>query len=125
MKDYVNMNTLGIRLKVARETSGMSQRQLAQASGVSQGMISQIEAGSKKGGLDTLEKLGKAMGVGFGALYPVDDQVAGDADILKDKLVYEIAQTVKPMTVKEKREVLRFSKFLRGKHPDIEGQREI
>ena len=94
----------------------MSQRQLAKESGVSQGMISQIEAGNKEGGLRTLESLAQALGMAFEDLYR-GDTPAGDAHLLKDKLVYEIAQTVKPMTVREKREVLRFSRFVRRKKP--------
>lgn len=107
------MKNLGKRLQKAREKAGMSQRELAQASGVSQGMISQIEAANKQGGLRTLEKLAKAMGVSFGALYPAGDTSNGNPDLLQDKLVYEIAKTVHPMTVREKREILKFAKFVR------------
>ena len=105
------MEDLGKRLKNAREKAGLSQRELARSSGVSQGMISQIEAGHKEGGLRTLEKLAAALGVGFDALYRSDGPSPGTG-LLNDKLVYEIAQTVKPMTVREKREVLQFSKSL-------------
>ena len=108
------MEDLGKRLKKAREKAGLSQRELARASGVSQGMISQIEAGHKEGGLRIFEKLAAALGVSFEALCRSEGSPPG-TDLLKDKLVYEIAQTVKPMTVREKREVLRFSKSLRKK----------
>lgn len=113
IRKYVNMKHLGKRLQKAREKAGLSQRELSLASGVSQGMISQIEAGNKQGGLKTLEKLAKAMGVGFNALYPADTPDTDKTKLLQDKLVYDIAKTVHPMTVKEKREVLRFAKFMR------------
>ena len=105
------MKNLGKRLKAARQKAGMSQRQLAAESGVSQGMISQIEAGHKEGGLRTLEKLAEALGVAFEDIYR-GGAARDDTALLKDKLVYEIAQTVKPMTIREKKEVLRFSRFL-------------
>jgi len=114
-RNRVNMEKLGKRLKTAREKAGLSQRQLANESGVSQGMISQIEAGHKEGGIRTLEKLAEALGMRFEDLYR-GEAPTGDADLLKDKLVYEIAQTVKPMTVREKKEVLRFSKFVGRRH---------
>lgn len=109
------MKDLGKRLKNARERAGFSQRELSKTSGVSQGMISQIEAGNKEGGLRTLEKLAQGLGISFEALYRPEGQGNSGADLLKDKLIYEIAQTVKPMTVREKKEVLRFSKSLRKK----------
>ena len=108
------MKNMGKRLKSARENAGLSQRELAKSSGVSQGMISQIEAGNKEGGLGTLEKLAQALGVSFEVLYRSEGPTV-DQTLLKDRLVYKIAQTVKPMTVREKREVLRFSKSLRKK----------
>lgn len=42
------MNTLADRLKSAREALGMSQEQLAQSAGVSQGTIGNIESGARK-----------------------------------------------------------------------------
>ena len=78
-------------------------------------MISQIEAGQKEGGLRTFEKLAQALGMSFEALYRPETAGKSCTHLLGDKLVYEIAETVKPMTVREKREVLRFSKGLRKK----------
>ena len=109
------MKNVGKRLKKVREAAGLSQRQLAKASGVSQAMISQTEAGHKEGGLRTLEKLAHALGITFETLYSPESEGSPDPGLLRDELVYEIAQTVKPMTVQEKRKVLRFSKALRGK----------
>jgi len=113
--DTVNMKNLGKRLKHAREKSGLSQRELAKASGVSQGMISQIEAGNKEGGLSTLEKLSEGLGISFEALYRPEGRADTDPGLLSGKLVYEIAKTVTPMTVRERREVLRFCENLRKK----------
>ncbi|MBS6510397.1 MAG: helix-turn-helix transcriptional regulator [Clostridiales bacterium] len=48
---------IGKRIAVLREKAGLSQRQLAEALGVTQGMIGQIERGTKGVSL----QLGKAM----------------------------------------------------------------
>lgn len=45
------------RVKIWREYRGLTQEQLAQASGVSRGMIAAMEAGHKSGSTATLKKL--------------------------------------------------------------------
>jgi DNA-binding XRE family transcriptional regulator len=48
-------------VKVWREHRGMTQENLAKASGVSRPMIAAIEAGHKRGGIATLKKLAEAL----------------------------------------------------------------
>lgn len=114
-----NMKELGKRLKTARVKAGMSQRRLARESGISQGMISQIEAGNKEAGLGTMESLARTLGVSFSALCQMDPAIAPGPDLLLDKLVYQLAQTVSTMPDKQKTEVLRFARGLKvnqGQH---------
>ncbi len=48
-------------LRALRKRAGLTQQELAAAAGVSQGFIADIEAGAKKPGGDTLERLSKAL----------------------------------------------------------------
>jgi len=48
-------------VKIWREHRGMTQENLAKASGVSRPMIAAIEAGHKRGGIATLKKLAGAL----------------------------------------------------------------
>ncbi|MGA2595112.1 MAG: helix-turn-helix transcriptional regulator [Bryobacteraceae bacterium] len=48
-------------VKVWRQHRGMTQEDLAKASGVSRPMIAAMEAGHKRGGIATLKKLAKAL----------------------------------------------------------------
>ena len=49
--------------KIWREYRGLTQQQLANASKVSRPMIAAIEAKTKRGGIGTLKKLARALGV--------------------------------------------------------------
>ncbi len=50
-------------VRIWREHRGLTQEKLAKASKVSRGMIGAIEAGHKRGGIDTLRKLAAALKV--------------------------------------------------------------
>jgi transcriptional regulator with XRE-family HTH domain len=55
---------LGAVLKQIRERKGLSQLDLAKRAKVSQGYLSDLEAGEKKNpGIETLRKIAKALGV--------------------------------------------------------------
>jgi transcriptional regulator with XRE-family HTH domain len=55
---------LGAVLKQIREAKGLSQLDLAERAKVSQGYLSDLEAGEKKNpGIETLRKIAKALGV--------------------------------------------------------------
>ena len=45
-----------------RETAGISQQQLAAATGMTQGYISQLESGSRQPSIGTLRQLSRALG---------------------------------------------------------------
>lgn len=52
---------IGARIKDRREQAGLTQAQLAEKSGVTQGHLSQIETGAKVPSLGTLRKLRDAL----------------------------------------------------------------
>ena len=54
--------TIGSKIIELRRLNGMSQEQLAEASGVSRRTIQALEAGTVSPRLDLLEKLAEAMG---------------------------------------------------------------
>ena len=64
---------MGLRLKEHRERVGISQRELARLSGVSQGYISDLEAGKKDPRLTQAAKLARALGVLVDDLLESDD----------------------------------------------------
>jgi DNA-binding XRE family transcriptional regulator len=64
----------GVRpLKAWREFRGITQLQLSSHSGVERDLIAQIETGKKQGGVATLERLARALGVPIEALIAARD----------------------------------------------------
>jgi DNA-binding XRE family transcriptional regulator len=60
-------------LKAWREYRGITQLQLSSRSGVGRDLIAQIETGKKQGGVTTLERLARALGVPIEALIAAED----------------------------------------------------
>jgi DNA-binding XRE family transcriptional regulator len=60
-------------LKAWREFRGITQLQLSSRSGVGRDFIAQIETSKKQGGVGTLERLARALGVPIEALIAVED----------------------------------------------------
>jgi DNA-binding XRE family transcriptional regulator len=60
-KALAGANLIGARLKLWRDYRGLTQLQLAKASGIKREMISQMESGQKNGAIATLKKLAKAL----------------------------------------------------------------
>jgi len=61
--------TLGERIRALRQERGLQQRQLAQKSGLTPSMVSQIESGRLTPSLHTLGKLAGALGVSIASLF--------------------------------------------------------
>ncbi len=59
---------IGETLKKLRKQRGLSQKALADKSGINQGFISEIENGKKSPGIDTLKSLSQTLEVPIGAL---------------------------------------------------------
>ena len=57
-------------LRVWREHRGLTTRTLAEAAGIAQAYVSQIETGKRSGSLDTHAKLAAALGVTIDDLVP-------------------------------------------------------
>jgi transcriptional regulator with XRE-family HTH domain len=59
---------MAVRLKALRERRGMTQKQLAEKSGVGRSHLARLETGRQDPTLSTLERLAKALGVKVGRL---------------------------------------------------------
>lgn len=62
------MDELGDRVRQARERKGMTQGELARASGLSPGAVSRIEHGERTPGAETVRVLAQALGLEPGEL---------------------------------------------------------
>lgn len=62
------MSPIGHRLRELREARGWTQAELAKQSGVRQGTISKLEAGTSGGTITVAERLAAALGVDAGYL---------------------------------------------------------
>jgi transcriptional regulator with XRE-family HTH domain len=65
----VNVNTIGAYIREQREQAKISLRQLAQAAGVSNPYLSQIERGLRRPSADILQQIAKGLRVSAEALY--------------------------------------------------------
>jgi transcriptional regulator with XRE-family HTH domain len=82
----VNVNAIGSYIREQREQAKISLRQLAQAAGVSNPYLSQVERGLRRPSADLLQQIAKGLRISAEALY---DQ----AGILDDDKVGETAVT--------------------------------
>src|SRR5690348_5679491 len=62
------MDTIGARVREARQRRGMSRADLARAAGLSGGAVSRIESGERSPGAETLARLARALSVESGQL---------------------------------------------------------
>jgi transcriptional regulator with XRE-family HTH domain len=74
----VNVNAIGAYIREQREQAKISMRQLAQAAGVSNPYLSQVERGLRKPSADILQQIAKGLRISSEALYV-------QAGILEDK----------------------------------------
>jgi transcriptional regulator with XRE-family HTH domain len=74
--------TVGTNLRHLRVKRGLSMERLAQASGVSRGMLGQIELGKSAPTINVLWKIARALNVTFSAL--IQSPVAGGTSVLRN-----------------------------------------
>ena len=76
---------IGIGIKNARLTVGITQAELARRRGVTPQAISQYERGEKKPKIETIKKIADALGVSWFQLSHLDDLVATSEERVLDK----------------------------------------
>ncbi len=73
-----HLDEIGAQLREARTNKGLGVQELAEASGISTGMISQIERGLANPSVNTISKLASALGLQLGIFFeprpPSDEQ---------------------------------------------------
>jgi transcriptional regulator with XRE-family HTH domain len=72
-------NKLGVRLKLARQTKGMTLKRLAASAGCSESLLSKIENGKASPSLPMLHRLAEALGTNIGRMF---DEVDGEEGIV-------------------------------------------
>lgn len=97
---------LGERIRKERLNRGLTQELLAEKANVSVSFMGQIERGERKLSLETLIKIGNALGVSFDYLLQNNDRVNHDAVL--DELVY----TLNGRTQKEIRMIIDVAKTI-------------
>lgn len=70
-------------IRVLRKWRAMTQAELAVAVGITQGYLSDLEAGRRNGPVALHQKIGRALGVPIDLLLPVSDQEADPARFAK------------------------------------------
>jgi len=112
--------TMGKKIKLAREISGMTQKQLATASELSPGMIAQLESGKVYPSLKSLEKLSQALSTSVCYLILERDDIDGligaispeMRELLCDPQVQVIIGSICSMSEEELKLVLNFIHML-------------
>ena len=64
---------VGHKIKRLRQVQGLTAKSLAEASGISVGMLSQLEKGSTQGSVETLRKIAKVLDTTLADLFTDDD----------------------------------------------------
>lgn len=116
--------TLGQKLRMAREEQGLTQAELAKAAGVSAGLVGQIEQGKVQPSLKTLEKLGAVLGISpcyfiaeDAGVEEILHQMSPDVRcLLLDPKVQAVLRLVCNCTEKELRFILNFIQLYKRSH---------
>ena len=59
----------GVKIRELRRAAGLTQKELAEAAGLSTNFIGYVERGVRKPSLDTLERIAQALGVALNDLF--------------------------------------------------------
>jgi transcriptional regulator with XRE-family HTH domain len=101
---------IGLNVKIFRKKSGLGLAELAKKSGISASFIGNIEKGSRKPTLYTIEKITAALGIGVTAVFTFKEK---NISLPEDsRLVFEIMKLVTSRTTEEKRKIYNILKQL-------------
>lgn len=93
-------------LALARMYWGYSQTEMAEALGMSQAMVSEIERGTKSVTLDTLDRYSKALGIKKSQLMFFAEEIEGERPVRRGRLILaekalRLLQQLKPLNEKD------------------------
>jgi transcriptional regulator with XRE-family HTH domain len=104
--DSIYLKT-GAKLKAIRQEQGLTQQDLAEKAAISVSFLSFLESGSRKGSLDTYQRLATALGMGLDELFREagrkgNKQVASipkatfaDMNTAETKALYKLVKTLR------------------------------
>lgn len=98
----VDYKLIGSRIKIKRNTIGMTQEKLAERIDVSVGYISQLERGITKISLSTLAEISTVLGVDLS--YFVTGTATENSAYMHDELIKKYSQ----LSAKQKQQILAF-----------------
>lgn len=102
--------TIGGNISIFRRKSGLGLAELAKKAGISGSFLGNIEKGSRKPTLYTIEKIAAALGMGVTALFTHKEK---DPRLTEDsRLVFDIMKLVSSKTTGEKNKILNILKQL-------------
>jgi transcriptional regulator with XRE-family HTH domain len=101
---------IGNNISIFRRKSGLGLAKLAKKAGISGSFLGNIEKGSRKPTLYTVEKLAAALGIGVTALFSYKEKGASLPE--DSRLVFEIMKLITPKATDEKRKALNILKQL-------------
>jgi transcriptional regulator with XRE-family HTH domain len=110
------MDTLGSKIVTQRQQLAMSQKDLAEATGLPQATISRIERDIiKQPRLEVLRKLAEALNVTVDYLSGRTKEMTSSDVVSSDPRASAIFRGYKDMTEDEKAQLMRFAQFIREK----------
>lgn len=105
--------TLGVKVKQTRENLGMNQKQLAEASGITQATISRIESGQvKESKSESLKRLAKALGITVDYLVGGTDNLTPNDIIRSDPTALHILKGYEKLSITGRKQLENFVRFL-------------
>jgi len=102
--------TIGVNIGIFRKKCGLSLTGLAEKARISISFLSNIEKGTRKPTLYTIERLAAALGIGVTALLSYKEKYSLMPE--DNSLVFEIMKLITPKTRDEKRKALNILKQL-------------
>ncbi len=110
--EHTAHDTLGARLKEAREYRGFSQEEVARHLGLPRSAISLIESGSRRVGALELRRLAKLYQTTMESLTEVDQETT------EPETIRLVARAATELSATDRNEVLRFVQFLQSRQSD-------
>lgn len=124
---------IGERIKAARKSAGLTQKQLGEKLGVSAAMIAQYETGKRTPKIDTIQKIANAVNASIDPTFALHSFVEA-ANNLYDSIENELKKQQPPTiaahfnadeyTPEELEEIRQFAEFVKSKRPKPSGQDE-
>lgn len=90
---YTISNTLGERIRFLRKQAGMSQEQLALTAEMAPSFVGEIERGTKKPSIESIEKLSNALGISVSELFNYNVKTCEtNVSCFEDKILWKLEQ---------------------------------